>query len=83
MFARLRSVGFPALNFQLCFEFVFEVILPTVGIVLEAVNWNFARWLNVGCFTVAGTLLMDLTFAWMVLAPGYTREVSAPCGVEA
>ncbi len=38
MFARLRSVGFPALNFQLCFEFVFEVILPTVGIVLEAVN---------------------------------------------
>ena len=54
MFVRLRSVGFPALDFQLCFEFVFEVILPIIGIVLELVNWKFARWVNVGCFIAAG-----------------------------
>ncbi len=64
MFARLRSVGFPALNFQLCFEFVFEVILPTVGIVLEAVNWNFARWVNVGSFTAAGTFWLLAAIWW-------------------
>jgi hypothetical protein len=64
MFARLRSVGFPALDFQLCFEFVFEVILPTAGIVLEAVNWNFARWVNVGCFTAAGTFWLLAAIWW-------------------
>ena len=64
MFTRLRSVGFPALNFQLCFEFVFEVILPTVGIVLEALNWNFARWVNVGCFTAAGTFWLLAAIWW-------------------
>lgn len=50
MFTRLRSVGFPALDFQLCFEFAFEVILPITGIALELVNWKFAKWVNVGCF---------------------------------
>lgn len=64
MFARIRSVGFPALNFQLCFEFAFEVILPTVGIVLEAVNWHFARWVNVGCFTAAGTFWLLAAIWW-------------------
>src|SRR5258706_12841819 len=64
MFTRLRSVGFPALDFQLCFEFVFEVILPAVGIVLEAVNWNFARWVNVGSFTAAGTFWLLATIWW-------------------
>ena len=64
MFTRLRSVGFPALNFQLCFEFVFEVILPTIGIVLEAVNWKFARWVNVGCFTTAGTFWLLAAVWW-------------------
>jgi len=64
MFTRLRSVGFPALNFQLCFEFVFEVILPTVGIVLEAVNWQFARWVNVGSFTAAGTFWLLAAIWW-------------------
>jgi hypothetical protein len=54
IFTRLRSVGFPALDFQLCFEFVFEVILPIVGIVVELVHWKLARWVNVGCFAVAG-----------------------------
>jgi hypothetical protein len=64
MFTRLRSVGFPALNFQLCFEFVFEVILPTVGIVLETVNWNFARWVNVGSFTAAGAFWLLAAIWW-------------------
>jgi hypothetical protein len=56
MFTRPRSVGFPSgeLDFQLCFEFVFEVSLPLIGIVLEIANWKFARWVNVGCFACAG-----------------------------
>jgi hypothetical protein len=64
MFTRLRSVGFPALNFQLCFEFVFEVFLPIIGIVLELVNWKFARWMNVGCFTVAGCFWLAGAIWW-------------------
>jgi hypothetical protein len=60
MFMRLRSVGFPALDFQLAlsfqlwFEFAFEVILPVAGILFEIANWKFAKWVNVGCFVVAG-----------------------------
>jgi len=64
MFTRLRSVGFPALNLQLCFEFAFEVILPIIGIVLEFVSWKFARWLNVGCFTVAGCFWLAAAIWW-------------------
>lgn len=64
MFTRLRSVGFPALDFQLCFEFVFEVILPIIGIVLELVNWKFARWVNVGCFTAAGCFWLTSAIWW-------------------
>ena len=64
MFTRLRSVGFPELNFQLCFEFVFEVILPIIGIVLELVNWRFARWVNVGCFIAAGCFWLTAAVWW-------------------
>jgi len=64
MFTRLRSVGFPELNFQLWFEFVFEVILPIVGIVLEVVNSKFARWVNVGCFTAAGSFWLAAAVWW-------------------
>lgn len=64
MFARLRSVGFPVLDFELCFEFVFEVILPTVGIVTEVVHWKFARWVNVGCFAVAGAFWLVEAIWW-------------------
>jgi hypothetical protein len=64
MFTRLRSVGFPALSFQLCFEFVFEVILPVIGIGLELLNWKFARWVNVGCFTVAGCFWLAEAIWW-------------------
>jgi len=64
MFTRLRSVGFPALDFQLCFEFVFEVILPIIGILLELVNWKFARWVNVGCFVVAGGFWLAGAIWW-------------------
>ena len=64
MFTRLRSVGFRELNFQLCFEFVFEVILPIIGIVLELINWESARWANVGCFTVAGCFWLAGAIWW-------------------
>jgi hypothetical protein len=65
MFSRLGSVGFPSgLNFQLWFEFVFEVILPIIGIVLELVNWKFARWVNVGCFTVSGCFWLAAAVWW-------------------
>ncbi len=64
MFTRLRSAGFPGLNFQLCFEFIFEVILPIIGIVLELINWKFARGVNVGCFTVAGCFWLVGAIWW-------------------
>jgi hypothetical protein len=64
MFTRLRSVGFATLNFQMCFEFVFEVILPVLGIVLELADWKFARWANVGCFTVAGCFWLAGAIWW-------------------
>jgi hypothetical protein len=59
MFSRIRSSGFPSLNFQLCFEFAFEVIAPIAGIVLELVNWKFARRVNVGSFTLAGSFWLS------------------------
>ena len=56
MFVRLWSTGFygGVLAPQLLIEILFEVILPVVGIILELVQWKFARWLNVGCFAGAG-----------------------------
>jgi hypothetical protein len=55
MFIRLWSTGFygGVLAPQLLIEFLFEVVLPVIGIVLELVNWKFARWVNVGCFKCA------------------------------
>jgi hypothetical protein len=64
MFTRLRSVGFPSLNFQIDFEFTFEVILPIAGILLEVVNSRFARWVNVGCFAVAGCFWLAAAVWW-------------------
>jgi hypothetical protein len=64
MFTRLRSVGFPALDFQLCFEFVFEVILPIIGVVLELLNRKFARWVNVGSLTAAGCFWLTSAIWW-------------------
>jgi hypothetical protein len=67
MFARLRSVGFPiggVLAPELWFEFVLEVILPVVGIVLELANWQFARWVNVGSLTVAGCFWLAEAIWW-------------------
>jgi hypothetical protein len=66
MFTRLVSVGFQADMWvpQLLFEFVFEVILPIIGIVLELANWKFARWVNVGCFAVAGLFWLAGAVWW-------------------
>ena len=66
MFTRLRTVGFPSggFSFQLWFEFVLEVILPMIGIALEVVSWKFARWVNVGCFAVAGCFWLAAAVWW-------------------
>lgn len=64
MFTRLRSVGFPTLDFQVDFEFTFEVILPIVGILLELLNSRFARLINVGCFAVAGCFWLAAAVWW-------------------
>jgi hypothetical protein len=66
MFTRLLSVGFNAgaRDPELWFEFLLEVILPIIGIVLELVNWKFARWLNVGSFTVAGCFWLAEAIWW-------------------
>jgi hypothetical protein len=66
MFTRLVSVGFSGSvrDPELWFEFLLEVILPIVGIVLELVNWKFARWVNVGSLTVAGCFWLAEAIWW-------------------
>jgi hypothetical protein len=66
MFTRLASVGFNGGRRapELSFELLLEVILPMVGIVLELVNWKFARWVNVGSFTVAGCFCLAEAIWW-------------------
>jgi hypothetical protein len=66
MLIRLESVGFFGGGFEpeLYAEFVLQVILPTVGIVLELLNWKFARWVNVGCFAVAGFFWLAEAVWW-------------------
>jgi hypothetical protein len=66
MFARLQSTGFygGALDSQLLIEFLFEIILPVVGIILELANWKFARWVNVGSFAAAGCFWLVAAIWW-------------------
>ena len=66
MFARLVSVGFSSgvRDPELWVEFLLEVLLPIIGIVLELVNWKFARWVNVGCFTAAGCFWLAEAVWW-------------------
>ena len=66
MFTRLVSVGFngSVQALGLWCEFLLEVILPIVGIVLELVNSKFARWVNVGSLTVAGCLWLAEAIWW-------------------
>jgi hypothetical protein len=66
MFTRLVSVGFNrgVRAPELWFEFLLEVILPIVGIVLELVNWKFARSLNVGAFAVVGCFWLAEAVWW-------------------
>jgi hypothetical protein len=66
MLSRLRSTGFygGGLDFQLLTELVLEVVLPIIGIVLELLNWRFARWVNVGCFAAAGVFWLAEAVRW-------------------
>jgi hypothetical protein len=66
MFTRLANVGFNGGRRapELSFELLLEVILPMVGIVLELVNWKFARWVNIGSFTVAGCFWLAEAIWW-------------------
>lgn len=66
MLTRLASVGFyrDSWDPELWFELLFEVFLPVVGIILKFVNWKFARWVNVGTFTVAGCFWLAGAIWW-------------------
>ena len=66
MFTRLVSVGFNGgvQDLELLCEFLLEVILPIVGIVLELMNSKFARWVNVGSLTGAGCLWLTEAIWW-------------------
>jgi hypothetical protein len=66
MSTRLVSVGFSGgvRDPELWLEFFLEVAVPVAGIALEVVNWKFARWVNVGCFTVAGCLWLGEAIWW-------------------
>jgi hypothetical protein len=39
---------------ELWLEFLLKAIVPVLGIVLELAGWRFARWVNVGYFTLLG-----------------------------
>jgi len=66
MLTRLVSVGFNSRvqTPELWVEFLLEVVLPIVGIVLEFVNWKFAKWVNVGSFAVAGCFWLAEAIWW-------------------
>jgi hypothetical protein len=66
MLKRLVSVGFNSRVQapKLWLEFLLEGVLPIVGIVLEFVNWKFARWVNVGSFAVAGCFWLAEAVWW-------------------
>jgi hypothetical protein len=67
MFARLQSTGFYVGELrdpESWFEFLLEVCLPIVGIILEFVNWPFAKWINIGTFTLAGCFWLAEAIWW-------------------
>ena len=67
MFMRLHSTGFyggDLLSPELWFEFLFEVSLPIVGIVLELADAPFARWVNVGTFAVPACFWLAEAIWW-------------------
>lgn len=67
MFLRLQSTEFYGGDLrspELWFEFLFEVGLPLVGIVLELADAPFARYVNVGTFAVPGCFWLAEAIWW-------------------
>jgi len=49
---------------QVWIEFVFEILFPISGIVLELFNSKFAKWMNIGCFALAGCYWLGEAVWW-------------------
>jgi len=57
-------LDFKSQNFEVRLEFVFKILLPILGIVVELVGWKFARWVNVGYLTASASLWLAEAVWW-------------------
>jgi hypothetical protein len=51
-------------NFEVRLEFIFEILLPVLGIVVELIGWKLARSVNVGYLTAAASLWLGEAVWW-------------------
>ena len=51
-------------DFEAWLEVLLEVLLPTLGIILELFRWRFAKWVNVGYLTIAGSFWLAEAVWW-------------------
>jgi len=51
-------------DFEVWLEVFLEVLLPVLGIILELFRWRFAKWVNIGCLTVAGSFWLVEAVWW-------------------
>jgi hypothetical protein len=77
-------LDFKSQNFEVRLEFILEILLPILGIVVELIGWKFAKWMNIGCLTLAACfwlaeavwwnsdpffgVLLMMSFGWFILA---------------
>ncbi len=51
-------------DLEVWLEYILEIFLPCVGIILELVNWRFARWVNTGYLALTGCFLLAEAVWW-------------------
>jgi hypothetical protein len=49
---------------QMWIEFILEILFPIAGIVLELFSSKFAKWVNIGCFALAGCYWLGEAVWW-------------------
>jgi uncharacterized membrane protein YqaE (UPF0057 family) len=45
-------------------DMILEVLVPILGVILEGIGWKFAKWVNVGCLTIAGFFWLAEAIWW-------------------
>src|ERR1700730_15759739 len=51
-------------DFEVWLEFILEMLLPILGIVLELARWKFAKWVNIGYLSLAGCFWLAEAVWW-------------------